>query len=268
MAPRMRGPSLLVVLFLAASCGTGPIRVPADQRASAAPRAEGPERVRVRRLLVAFAGAEGARESVTRTREEALERAEMLAGMARDPSASFVELISQYGDTPPDHDDRGAARVLVRGNEEWPEAVHDRALALEVGQVSAPIETPMGFVIVRREPDPTEAQQGPTQVGARHILISFRGARSAAATVTRTRGEAEALARQIASSARDTANDWNALHAEYSDEPDSPEGGDLGTFGRGEMVPSFERAAFALEVDQISDPVESPFGFHVIQRTR
>lgn len=254
-------------LFILA-CGSGPIRVPADQRGAAAPRADGAERVRVRRLVVAFEGAEGAASTVTRTREEALDRAQMLAGMARDPETSFVELVAQYGDRPPDHDDRSAVRVLVRGSDEWPENVRERALRLQVGQVSAPIETPIGYVLLKREADASEAQAGPSQVGARHILISFRGARSAGEDVTRTREEAEALARQVASSARDEANDWNELHAEYSDEPNSPAGGDLGMFGHGEMVPSFERAAFALEVDEVSDPVESPFGFHIIQRTR
>lgn len=253
-------------LVLVASCGAGPIRVPADQRASAVPRADGAERVRVRRLLVSYAGAEGAPRSVTRTREEALERAETLAGMARDPETRFAELVSRYGDPPPDHDDRNTARILVRGSDEWPAEVQERALRLEVGQVSEPIDTPIGFVVLRREPDASERASGPEQIGARHILISYRGARSAGPDVTRTREEAEALARQIASAARDEANDWSALHAEYTDEPSSPPGGDLGLFGRGEMVPSFERAAFALEVGEISDPVESPFGFHIIQR--
>lgn len=247
-------------------CTTGVIRGPASASDASAPRADGVEAMRVRRLLVAYDGAEGAAASIRRSREQAEERAVMIAGLARTSDQSFRELVSQYGDTPPDNDDRNTVRILSRGESGLPEAVESEAFRLEVGHVTRPLPTPIGFVILAREADPSET--GPTQIAARHILIAWQGASSANEEVTRSEDEARALALQIASSARDEANDWVQLHAEYSDEANGPTGGDLGMFGRGQMVPSFERAAFALEIDQISDPVRSQFGYHIIQRTQ
>ena len=55
------------------------------------------------------------------------------------------------------------------------------------------------------------------------------------------------------------------LAEEYSEGPTKTKGGDLGMFSRGRMVKEFEDAAFALEVGQISDPIKSKFGWHVIK---
>lgn len=62
--------------------------------------------------------------------------------------------------------------------------------------------------------------------------------------------------------------DFEELARKHSDDPGSASsGGSLGKFGRGQMVKEFADAAFSLPIGGISEVVESPFGFHVIQRT-
>lgn len=65
----------------------------------------------------------------------------------------------------------------------------------------------------------------------------------------------------------DEGADFAELAKKHSDCPSGRSGGDLGTFGRGQMVPEFEKAAFSLDVGAKSDVVETAFGFHLILRT-
>lgn len=77
--------------------------------------------------------------------------------------------------------------------------------------------------------------------------------------------EDEAKAKEIADQLA-KGGDFSALAKEHSGDPGSKErGGDLGYFGRGQMVPEFEAAAFALEVGKVSAPVKSAFGWHIIK---
>ena len=96
------------------------------------------------------------------------------------------------------------------------------------------------------------------QVRASHILIS---------TASREDAEAREAASEILSQLREGA-DFAELATEHSDDPGSgTQGGDLGFFERGQMVPEFERTAFSLEPGEISDLVKSQFGYHIIKVT-
>ena len=86
-------------------------------------------------------------------------------------------------------------------------------------------------------------------VSANHILVQ-------------TLAEAQSLLSQI-----NTGSLFEELALQHSKCPSGNNGGSLGTFGRGQMVKPFEDAAFALEVGQISAPIQTQFGYHLIKRT-
>jgi len=85
-----------------------------------------------------------------------------------------------------------------------------------------------------------------TEYNASHILVE-------------TEGEAQSLIDELEGGA-----EFSALAREHSTGPSGPNGGQLGWFNAGMMVPSFEEAVFGLEVGEVSAPVETQFGWHVI----
>jgi peptidyl-prolyl cis-trans isomerase C len=105
----------------------------------------------------------------------------------------------------------------------------------------------------------------PEQIRASHILITYKtndpnvDPNEAKA---KARAEAESLLKQLKNGA-----DFATLAKKYSSCPSAPRGGDLGFFPRGKTTPAFEKAAFALKVGQLSDVVETEYGFHIIKVT-
>lgn len=87
------------------------------------------------------------------------------------------------------------------------------------------------------------------EVRASHILVS-------------SEQEANNLLNQIRSGTK-----FEDLAMKHSQCPSGKQGGDLGFFGRGQMVPAFENAAFSMEPGQVSAPVKTQFGYHLIKVT-
>jgi peptidyl-prolyl cis-trans isomerase C len=105
-----------------------------------------------------------------------------------------------------------------------------------------------------------EKFQQPETVRASHIL--FPTANADAAAKKQVRAQAESVLKQARG-----GTDFAQLAREHSKDGSAPQGGDLGFFPRGQMVPPFEQAAFALTVGEISGIVESQFGYHIIKLT-
>jgi len=102
-------------------------------------------------------------------------------------------------------------------------------------------------------------QQGP-RVRASHILIGIPQ-NADAATKQQAKAKADALLKDLKS-----GKDFAATAKANSQDPGSaPNGGDLGYFEQGQMVPPFEQAAFALKPGEMSEIVESQFGYHIIK---
>ena len=105
------------------------------------------------------------------------------------------------------------------------------------------------------------------QVAAKHILIAFKGSPAAQKdkpelTEEQAKAKATELKKQIAAG---TVTFEDAAKKESDDTGSGANGGELGEFNHGQMVPEFEKAAFEAKVGEVTDPVRTQYGFHLIK---
>ncbi len=104
------------------------------------------------------------------------------------------------------------------------------------------------------------------KISASHILIMHNESKDSRSSISKEK--AKALIDQIYDNLNEKNANFRDLATKHSDCSSASSGGSLGEFGKGMMVKSFEDEAFSLEVNEISKPIETEFGFHVIKRDK
>lgn len=192
---------------------------------------------------------------VTRTREQALELAKVIQANIRK-GEDFLSMLEQYHDplkAPIPPKGRGLGRTERFGPTDYA-PVGPVANKLEPGAVADPVEGPDGFYIIQRV----------KPITVRHILISWKNNKRVPG-VRRSKEEAKAMAERIARKIKDGAD-----FEDYLEESDDKviKGGRFEDIAPEDMVKPFSEAAFALDIDAVTEVVETAFGFHIIQRLK
>jgi len=144
-----------------------------------------------------------------------------------------------------------------RAPEKLPELFLDAVSNMRVGDISDILRSPNGFHIIKLvDKRGTATEVIVKQTHARHILIRLNEIVSESDALQRL----TELKRRIELGGESFAD----LARQYSDDASAAKGGDLGWLSPGDTVPEFERAMDALKPGEISDPVRTPFGFHLI----
>ncbi|KAL1917926.1 uncharacterized protein VTP21DRAFT_3760 [Calcarisporiella thermophila] len=123
----------------------------------------------------------------------------------------------------------------------------------------------------RPESDPSSTDHQPDKVRASHLLVKHRESRRPSSwreeNITRSPDEAIAILREHERRIKAGEISFAELAKTESDCSSAKHGGDLGYFSRGQMQPPFEEAAFGLRVGEMSEPVWTDSGVHLILRT-
>lgn len=175
----------------------------------------------------------------------------------------FAKVAATYSDAP---DGLSGGAMGTRPLDRLPALYAEAIKRLKPGEVSDILRSPAGFHIVKlidrqgdsksRSAPSLKQAQAVKQTHARHILIK----------VNELVSEAEAQRKLVALKERiDNGADFAELARLNSNDLSAAKGGDLGWLQQGDTVPDFEKAMDALQINQTSDPVKSPFGFHLIQ---
>ncbi|MFW9610634.1 MAG: peptidylprolyl isomerase [Fluviibacter sp.] len=166
----------------------------------------------------------------------------------------FAQLAASYSEA---NDAMQGGDLGFRPVDSLPQVMASAVINLRPGQVSEVVRSPSGFHIVkliaRRGGHALPQVQ---QTHARHILIKV--------TEITSESEAKQKITQVQQRLK-SGEDFAALAKLYSQDGSAQKGGDLGWLYPGDTVQPFEQAMNALKVNEISGPVQSPFGFHLIQ---
>jgi peptidyl-prolyl cis-trans isomerase SurA len=170
---------------------------------------------------------------------------------------SFAKVAASYSDAP---DGLTGGAMGSRPLDRLPALYADAVKDLKPGEVSDILRSPAGFHIVmliaKAGDSGSKRMVTLKQTRARHILIK----------VNEIVSETEARRKLVALKERlDNGADFAELARLNSNDLSAAKGGDLGWLYQGDTVPDFEKAMDALKVNQVSEPVQSPFGFHLIQ---
>jgi peptidyl-prolyl cis-trans isomerase SurA len=183
-----------------------------------------------------------------------LKRAQEALAKARG-GADFAQLAVSYSDAP---DALKGGGMGWRERDRLPELFSDALVKLKPGEVSDVLRSPAGFHIVRLN----DRRGGGgsfmvEQTRARHILARV----SELVSETEARRKITVLRQRIA----EGANFAELARLNSDDTASAQRGGELGWTVPGDLVPEFERAMNALKIGELSQPVRSPFGYHIIQ---
>ena len=210
------------------------------------------EQVSVRHLLIRVGPYAPAPDSLAAYTRAAAIRDSIAAG-----AYTFEAAARRYSQDPSVAQNGGALGYFTGGQTVL--EFEDAAYATPVGQTAGPVRTQFGYHLL----EVMGRRAAPGEVQARHILLRPAGGTAAdtAAAVARI----DSLRTRVLA-----GEDFGALARQFSQDPGSaPNGGDLGVFGAGRMVPQFEEAAFALQnPGDVSPPVQTQFGVHLVQLTR
>ena len=177
---------------------------------------------------------------------------EVLNNLAK--GADFAQLSASYSDAP--NALQGGDSGL-RSSGQLPPLFVDALKPLQIGQVAPLLKSPNGFHILKLiDKRGRDVALTVTQTHARHILIKTNEITS----------ESDAKNRLLQLKERlDNGVKFEELARLHSDDGSASKGGDLGWVSPGDTVPEFEKAMAALQPNQLSGPVQTPFGWHIIQ---
>ena len=167
---------------------------------------------------------------------------------------SFAEVSASFSDAP---NALEGGRLGWKSGTQMPALFLDALKTMQVGEVSQPLRSPNGFHVLKL----TNKRGGNSplviqQTHSRHILIKLSEIMSEKEGKQKMDNIKERL---------DNGEKFEALARQYSEDSTASNGGDLGWINPGDTVPQFEKAMNELKDNQISQPVRTQFGWHVIQ---